>query len=427
MPNPYNEDQNRANQTGPYYANNQPPRRDKKPDEPFQFPLWAIILAFVFGWWWLGLLFIGINQLLKSGALSFEQRTTSEEKRSTVIYTNKNGEKKVLYDSQSEPVQEGRFRVVREKESKKTRRRKNKPEAKTENWLIWGGAALALWSMIPVADVVSSMMYGDPWLWLEDLIAALMMTGAGIGLCGWGIKKRSDRRRRRKINSIVGNADFAYIQDIADAIPCSYEQCCTFLEDCIDRGMFGDGAYLDMRTRTLVIKGRAPKPEPAPAPTPKPTAEAEQGNAEYRAILRRLREVNDAIPDVELSDKISRLEAVSAKIFEQAETNPDKLPQMRKFMDYYLPTSLKLLETYAELDAQGIEGENIRESKRRIERSMDTLVVAFEKQLDKLFQSDALDISADLDVMEQMMSADGLTGGDGPFDVQAPRSPELRF
>ena len=137
---------------------------------------------------------------------------------------------------------------------------------------------------------------------------------------------------------------------------------------------------------------------------------------QYKKILDELRRVNDAIPDEEMSDKISRLEAVSAKIFEQAKSDPDKLPQMRKFMDYYLPTSLKLLNTYAELDNQGVEGENISESKRRIEQTMDTLVKAFENQLDRLFASDALDVSTDIDVMQNMLRADGLTD-DTPFKL----------
>ena len=136
------------------------------------------------------------------------------------------------------------------------------------------------------------------------------------------------------------------------------------------------------------------------------------GDAKYMYI----QDIADAIPDEEMTDKISRLEAVSAKIFEQARTDPDKLPQMRKFMDYYLPTSLKLLNTYAELDKQGIEGENISESKHRIEQTMDTLVKAFETQLDKLFASDALDVSTDIDVMQNMLRADGLTD-DAPFKL----------
>ena len=142
-----------------------------------------------------------------------------------------------------------------------------------------------------------------------------------------------------------------------------------------------------MRTRCLVVKGQPPQPAPAPAaaepPAPAPKADQDR----YQSILDELRRVNDAIPDETMSDKISRLEAVSARIFDQARANPDKLPQMRKFMDYYLPTALKLLKTYAELDAQGIEGENITESKRRIEQAMDTMTRAFETQLDQLFQS----------------------------------------
>ena len=154
----------------------------------------------------------------------------------------------------------------------------------------------------------------------------------------------------------------------------------------------------------------------SPAAAPKAQPEEAKAEDNYAQILNQLRALNDAIPGEEMSDKISRLEAVSAKIFAQAKQNPDKLPQMRKFMDYYLPTSLKLLNTYAELDNQGVEGENISESKRRIEQTMDTLVKAFENQLDRLFASDALDVSTDIDVMQNMLRADGLTG-DTPFKL----------
>ena len=164
--------------------------------------------------------------------------------------------------------------------------------------------------------------------------------------------------------------------------------------------MFGPEAYLDMRRKCLVVTGKPPEPTPKKAKKSKvekadPMPEKDQ----YQKILDELRRVNDAIPDEEMTDKISRLEAVS-----------------RKFMDYYLPTSLKLLNTYAELDNQGVEGENISESKRRIELTMDTLVKAFENQLDRLFASDALDVSADIDVMQNMLRADGLTD-DAPFKM----------
>ena len=81
-------------------------------------------------------------------------------------------------------------------------------------------------------------------------------------------------------------------------------------------------------------------------------------------------------------------------------------------MDYYLPTSLKLLNTYAQLSAQDVQGTNITETRQSIERSMDLLITAFENQLDKLFASDALDVSADIAALQGMLNLDGLTGSD---------------
>ena len=121
--------------------------------------------------------------------------------------------------------------------------------------------------------------------------------------------------------------------------------------------------------------------------------------------------MNDAIPDPVMSQKISRLEEVSGRIFALAQKDPDKKAQLQKFMNYYLPTALKLLNTYASLSAQDVQGENITEARQSIERSVDLLVTAFENQLDKLFQSDALDVSSDIAALEGMLNLDGLTGG----------------
>ena len=157
----------------------------------------------------------------------------------------------------------------------------------------------------------------------------------------------------------------------------------------------------------LVVRGAAPQPprpaEPAPAPAPED---------QYAALQRQLRQANDAIPDPVMTAKISRLEDVSARIFALAKKDPDKKAQLQKFMDYYLPTALKLLNTYAQLSAQDVQGTNITEAKQSIERSMDLLITAFENQLDKLFASDALDVSTDIAALEGMLNLDGLTGGD---------------
>src|SRR5699024_11315823 len=120
-----------------------------------------------------------------------------------------------------------------------------------------------------------------------------------------------------------GDAKSRHIADIAGANPCSYDKCCKYLENCIDDGVFGPDAYLDMRRRYLVVEGKAP--EPAPKKLRKPKIEQKEKD-QYQKILDDLRAVNDAIPDEEMSDKIDRLEAASAELLEQAMSDPDTPP-----------------------------------------------------------------------------------------------------
>lgn len=126
--------------------------------------------------------------------------------------------------------------------------------------------------------------------------------------------------------------------------------------------------------------------------------------------IREMKRLDDAIADEKISADIKRLEAVSASIFAQVKAAPEKLPQIRKFMDYYLPTTLKLLNAYDRMSAAGVDGENITATKTKVEGMMTTIVTAFEKQLDGLFGADAMDISTDISVLETMMAREGLTG-----------------
>ena len=126
--------------------------------------------------------------------------------------------------------------------------------------------------------------------------------------------------------------------------------------------------------------------------------------------IAEMRRLNDAIEDETVSAQIDRLEEVSGEIFKQVKADPKKLPQIRKFMDYYLPTTLKLLNAYDRMGATGVAGENITATMERVEKMMGTIVTAFEKQLDSLFGADALDISTDITVLETMMAREGLAG-----------------
>lgn len=242
---------------------------------------------------------------------------------------------------------------------------------------------------------------------LGELFSCLAQMVGGGGALWLGIRMDRARKLERQLDRIVGSRDYIPLAELFAAAGVTTAEGRSALDNAIDHGYFGADAYIDNRTDTLVVRGRPPIATPPPQPQPDPMPEDQ-----YARLLRQLREANDAISDPAMSSKIDRLEQISARIFALAKQDPDKQPQLKKFMDYYLPTALKLLNTYAQMAMQDVQGANISEATRSIERSMDLLVTAFENQLDKLFQADALDVSADIAALEGMLNLDGLTGSD---------------
>ncbi len=140
------------------------------------------------------------------------------------------------------------------------------------------------------------------------------------------------------------------------------------------------------------------------------------GNAELDKMIdacdkaiAEMKRLDDNIADEKISAQIVRLGTLTEKILGQVKADPAKLPQIRKFMNYYVPTTLKLLNAYDRMGAQGVEGANISGTMAKVEQMMGTIVIAFEKQLDSLFGSEALDISTDITVLDNMMAREGLS------------------
>lgn len=155
------------------------------------------------------------------------------------------------------------------------------------------------------------------------------------------------------------------------------------------------------------------------------------GNEQVDRLVRRGQEIigeiraeNEQIPDPELSRQIDEMEGVADKIFRTVIEQPGKAPQIRRFMDYYLPTTLKMLRAYRVMDQRGVTGEEAAEVRRKIRGAMSVVLSAFEKQLNTLYQNDILDISTDIDVLETMLKQDSLTGQ--PFSVQASASAAMQ-
>lgn len=244
---------------------------------------------------------------------------------------------------------------------------------------------------------------------IKDALIPFVCSGVGVGMFVWGRFKNRQARRFRKLLNLIGDSSRVDIGTLAEAMPCSYDQACESIQNMIDAGLLGERAYIDMSTGLLELDGRGVASKPRKQEAKPKTPEEER--QEDKSVLQEIRRVNDSIPDPELSRKIDRIEEITGHILDYQKKHPDKAGELHKFLNYYLPTTLKILNAYAELDQQGVDGDNINTTKDRIEGMMDLVVEGFEKQLDKLFEGDMMDISSDISVMEKMLNHDGLAGG----------------
>lgn len=164
----------------------------------------------------------------------------------------------------------------------------------------------------------------------------------------------------------------------------------------------------------------AKREEKAPASANPPEVEAilKEGNL----ALSEMGRLYMSIRDPEVKAKINELMRITDKIAQDAVADPSDIPQIRKFFSYYMPTTIKLLNTYDRMSAQGIEGENLNKSMKSINEMLDEIIAAFKKRLDSLFENQALDIETDIEVMNKLLAREGLTGGKD-FDVKQEQQP----
>ena len=216
--------------------------------------------------------------------------------------------------------------------------------------------------------------------------------------------------RYKNYYAFTSGRDIVPMSDIARASGLSVKAATRDIQSMINAGYFDFGAYIDSEFDCLVLRaGAAEELRKAMRAEAEASPSEETLENQYMTILAELREINHSIADVTISGKVDRIEELTAKIFRIVEENPEKKPQIRRFMSYYLPTTFKLLRSYSTLEKQGVKGENIMSAKENIGRILDTLATGFEQQLDQLFQADAIDIAADINVIENLMQQDGLT------------------
>ena len=268
-----------------------------------------------------------------------------------------------------------------------------------------------------LAGTVFSVMAG---ILAVAFAAALVAVGTGKGFLGKA--KRFDRY----VEALKGRT-YCSIEELAAHVGKSQRYVKNDLQKMISSRWFRQG-HLDRKETCLIVSEETyrqyqesekqlelrRKEEQERA---KKTREENEGLSEEvrkmmeagNAYIEKIKRSNDAIPGEEISNKISRMQIIVERIFERVREYPDCADELRRFMDYYLPTTVKLLDAYEELDRQPVQGENIRNRKLEIEKTLDTLNLAFEKLLDSLFEDTAWDVATDISVLQTMLAQEGLT------------------
>jgi len=266
-------------------------------------------------------------------------------------------------------------------------------------------------------------------------VLPFIVAAGGLLLGSKAVKERDVRYAR--IRTLIGNKQSLNLTKIAAASNESLKRVRKDVQRMIDKGEFGETAYIDLGTNNFMRTPDATPDEPEQfdyrkvygnvftkdktVDDEKPAEEKKTGSEtedNFAAIIREIRRLNDEIKDEEVSDRIYKIEGHTKNIFDYVTDHLEAMPQIRTFMNYYLPTTLKLLESYSRIERVGVAGENMKKSKENIEKTLDMLAVGFEGQVDQLFKNESIDISSDIAVLEAMMQKDGI-GGKSNYDIAA--------
>lgn len=256
----------------------------------------------------------------------------------------------------------------------------------------------------------------------------LPLTAVFLGLAAYGTHMRGRSKRYQRYCDCLGAADFISIAELANAVGHNPGAVTRELLWMIRAGWFPTG-HLDAQKTCLIVdddtyeqyleaerahkaREEAARKESEEVAAHPEKAALEEIRKEGKRYLEKIRAANDAIAGEDISQKLYQLEAITGRIFDCVENHPEKLPDTRHFMQYYLPTTLKLVLSYQKFDAEPVQGETIQTAKQEIEHALDTINSAFATLLDRLFADEALDLSTDIAVLEAMLKQEGLAGSD---------------
>lgn len=268
---------------------------------------------------------------------------------------------------------------------------------------------------------------GGPTLVSMTVLAPFFLGSAAALAAGIRMNSRTSRFKRYLYR--IGRASFITMEELSASTGKSLDYIRKDVRRMIADGMFPcghidpEGKYLILNDETYRLYQAArvqqmemkQKEEREQVVREQEKQEKEKDNKLSKVMeigeeyARQLKEANMAMAEKEISLKLTRLEMVIRKIFQCVELNPEKLPEIEKFTEYYLPTTLKLVNTYRDFEKEPIQGDNIRKAKMEISQTLNTIIQAFENLLDSMYEDVAMDISTDISVLETMLKQEGLT------------------
>lgn len=313
--------------------------------------------------------------------------------------------------------------------------------------IVGGTAVLVVAALLLTLFLVLGIALSGGWMIGAGICAAIAI--AMIWQIAKGVKRRNLVNLFFKFGSVLGRREYFKVEDLAKQTGRSPDQVrddikAMIKDDLLPYAKFDAAEDTVMLTQKMyqnyldAEKGRLEREamERREQEAQKKAGMTDEVSAilrEGESYLAMVRQANDEIPGDEMSDKLLKLESIMDRIFTQVRKDPKSAQNLRKFMNYYLPTTQKLLSAYVELDKQKEDVANVTNTKREVESAMDTINEAFENLLDSLFEEVAWDVSSDISAMRAMMAQDGLTPDDiaaagqktGAFTAPAPEAEEM--
>ncbi|MBR6322547.1 MAG: 5-bromo-4-chloroindolyl phosphate hydrolysis family protein [Lachnospiraceae bacterium] len=254
------------------------------------------------------------------------------------------------------------------------------------------------------------------------LVWGFLLIAGGLTLGLFGLRKNKKIQRFREYVAALENRTWIEVPSLAAKTGRSPKYVKSDLEDMIDERLFLQG-HLGQDGSMLITSDETYRNYLSALETQRQAAKAEEANDELlsalseseRAIIRegerylvKIKEANNALPGVVISAKLYRLEQVIRRIIDEVKKRPGSVGDLRKLMNYYLPTTWKLLESYQEIEREPYKTQQMITTQEQIEKTIDTVNDAFEKLLDELFRDTAWDINSDISVLNTMLVQEGL-------------------